>query len=365
MPVTTNNNLSAKGLCGVKNFLISLFLGANILSILLLWACCFSTFIPTSEYPRLSLLGLAFPIFLFVNLAFFLFWIIFKIRFAWVPLLGLLVVWGYIQDYYPIHLFPSKKPESTLKILAYNVGGAKDEKMKNEIIEYCKSTNADVVCLQENSFLWIDRPKVRSALDSMNYQMMKTGGLCVLSKYPFVSDSIPINYPTRSNHSLACMIEYRGDTILVINNHLESNHLTPEEKNEIKEIIEDPHHKKVEEKGRIFGNKLSEAAQYRGAQTDSICAMIKKYSNYSTIVCGDFNDTPISYTYQRINRLLNSAYRESGKGVGISYNQKGFYVRIDHIFVSKDWKTFDTHIDSNIQSSDHYPLITNIQKNTK
>lgn len=365
MPATTNNNITAKGLRGVKHFLTSLFLGANILTVLLLWTCCFSTLIPTSEYPRLSLLGLAFPIFLFVNLAFFLFWIIFKIRFTWIPLLGFLVIWGYIQDYYPIHFFRSEKPEKSLKIMTYNVGGAKDEEMKNEIIEYCRNTNADIICLQENFFVWLNRSNVRSKLDSLNYQMMKNGGLCILSKLPFVSDSIPVNYPTRSNHSLACMIEYQGDTILLINNHLESNHLTPKEKIEIKDIMVDPHHKKVEEKGLLYGNKLAEAAKYRGAQTDSICAMIEKYSNYNIIICGDFNDTPISYTYQRISRFLNSAYRESGKGVGISYNQKGFYVRIDHIFISKDWKTFDTHIDSSIQSSDHYPLITNIQKNNK
>ena len=365
MPVMTNNNLSAKGLCGVKRFLTSLFLGANIFTILLLWACCFSTFISTSEHPRLSLLGLVFPFFLLANLAFVLFWIIFKFRLTWIPLLGILIIWGYVQDYFPMHLHKSEKSEHALKIITYNVGGAKDNDMRNEIIEYCRNANADVLCFQENFFLFLDRPNVRSALDSLNYQMMKNGGLCILSKYPIVSDPIPINYPTRSNHSLACMIEYQGDTILVINNHLESTHLSPEEKTDIKEIIEDPNHKNVEEKGRLYGNKLSEAARFRGAQTDTICAMIDKYKNYSIIVCGDFNDTPISYTYQKINSLLNNAFRESGKGVGISYNKKGFYVRIDHLFHSKDWRSFDTRIDSHIQASDHYPLVSFIQKNTK
>ena len=68
---------------------------------------------------------------------------------------------------------------------------------------------------------------------------------------------------------------------------------------------------------------------------------------------------------KKINSLLNNAFRESGKGVGISYNQKGFYVRIDHLFHSKDWRSFDTRIDSHIQASDHYPLVSFIQKNTK
>jgi len=365
MPVTTNKKQTSRGFQRFKHLLTSLFLGANICTILLLWVSCLSTWIPTSDYPRFSILGLAFPVFVIVNLAFVVFWLIFKIRFIWVPLLGLACVWGYVQDYYPIHFSQSEKPENCLKMISYNGGGAKDTEKRNEIVEYLKHENADIICLQEYTSSWLNRADVSSVLDSMKYQTMKNGGLCIISKLPIVSDSIPIKYPTRSNHSLACMIEYEGDTILLINNHLESNKFTPEEKTEIGEMIEDPQSKEVEEKGKFFSSKIAEAAKYRGAQADSIYEMIEKHSNYSILVCGDFNDTPISYTYQKIDRLLKSAYKESGKGLGISYNQKGFYVRIDHIFVSKDWKTFDTHIDSDILLSDHYPLVTNIRKNTK
>ncbi len=365
MPATTNKNAASRGLTGIKRLLISLFLGANICTILLLWICCLSTWIPTSDYPQFSIVGLAFPIFVIANLAFVVFWLIFKTKFVWVPLIGLASVWGFIQDYYPIHFSQPEKPDNCLKIISYNGGGAKDTEKRNEIVEYWKKENADIICLQEYNSGWLNREDVRNSLDSMNYQTMKNGGLCIISKLPIVSDSIPINYPTRHNHSLACMVEHEGDTILLINNHLESYGFTPEEKTEIGEMIGDPQRREVEEKGRIFSNKITDAAQYRGAQTDSIYAMIEKYANHSIIVCGDFNDTPISYTYQKINRLLKNSFRESGKGMGVSFNLKGFYVRIDHIFVSNDWETFDTHIDSDILSSDHYPIVTNIRKNTK
>ena len=121
MPVMTNNNLSAKGLCGVKRFLTSLFLGANIFTILLLWACCFSTFISTSEHPRLSLLGLVFPFFLLANLAFVLFWIIFKFRLTWIPLLGILIIWGYVPRQRKIQIKKLRQELLDVYTDAYNL----------------------------------------------------------------------------------------------------------------------------------------------------------------------------------------------------------------------------------------------------
>ena len=77
------------------------------------------------------------------------------------------------------------------------------------------------------------------------------------------------------------------------------------------------------------------------------------------------NDTPISYTFQRISRLLNNAFTESGNGIGISFNRKGFPVRIDHIFTSKDLKTHGTYVDGEIKSSDHCPIVTRVYKSVK
>ena len=82
----------------------------------------------------------------------------------------------------------------------------------------------------------------------------------------------------------------------------------------------------------------------------------------SVIMCGDHNDTPISYTYQKTARNLNSAFRESGNGIGVSYNQKGFFFRIDHVFISEDWESCKTYIDTQMEMSDHYPLVTYLRK---
>jgi endonuclease/exonuclease/phosphatase family metal-dependent hydrolase len=121
----------------------------------------------------------------------------------------------------------------------------------------------------------------------------------------------------------------------------------------------------MEASGRILLSRLSQAAAKRSRQTDIVCSLVDKYKDYGIIIAGDFNDTPISNTYQRISKTMKCAFRDSGNGVGISFSLKGFPVRIDHIFVSKEMKTSSTIVDNKIESSDHHPIITHISNYAK
>ena len=55
------------------------------------------------------------------------------------------------------------------------------------------------------------------------------------------------------------------------------------------------------------------------------------------IVCGDFNDTPISYTYRTMSRDLNDAFRKVGRGYSHTY--RGFFnmLRIDYVLCSDEF----------------------------
>lgn len=67
--------------------------------------------------------------------------------------------------------------------------------------------------------------------------------------------------------------------------------------------------------------KLAEASAIRAVQADSIARLVASYKGGGIIVCGDFNDSPISYTHRVVGEGLNDAFVESGNGFGISYNQ--------------------------------------------
>ena len=347
----------------IKRFTISLFLGANICTIVLLWLCVALTFVSPEHLPRLSLLTLAFPVFLGIDLVFVVFWLLFHARLVWVPLVGMLAVGGYVLDYCPLRLatHSNQDPDSTtLSIVTFNVGYMKTDEQREELIRFINTTDADIDCLQElpNHFF----KKRQQWLDSTAYHTLQGKSNAFLSRHPFLSDTIHIDYPTRSNHSLACWISYRGDSILIINNHLESNHLSPEEQNEYTNAIIEPGREAIRHSSHMLLGKLSEAAAYRGAQTDSVGAFIDRNAAHSIICCGDLNETPVSYTYQQLDRRLTSAYRQAGFGPGFTFSRRSFPVRIDHLFFSDDWTCTSCTIDRTVSSSDHYPIIVHLSK---
>jgi endonuclease/exonuclease/phosphatase family metal-dependent hydrolase len=84
-------------------------------------------------------------------------------------------------------------------------------------------------------------------------------------------------------------------------------------------------------------------------------------SKYPVIVAGDFNDTPVSYTYRKIRNGLNDSFVTSGYGAGFTY--KGNYPpnRIDYILY--DNALINNHFDIvRVKYSDHYPIIAWFRK---
>jgi len=348
-----------------KRISVGLFLGANICTILLLWLSVALTFLSPSLIPHLSLLTLAFPVFLCADALFLVFWLLFYARLAWVPMAGALLVGGYIIDYCPLRfgsdcLAPS---DSTITIISYNVGYVVTDEQCEEMLGFLTATGADVVCLQELNAHFL--PNRQKWLDSMSYRCLQSGGVAILSRFAFLSDTLHIDYPTRSNCSMACWVDCGGDSLLVVNNHLESNHLSVEEKDEYTSAITDPHRQTIKHSSRLLFDKLSEAAAYRGAQTDSLCAFIDRHAGYDAVVCGDFNETPVSYAYQRLSDRLSSTYRQAGHGPGFTFARRSFPVRIDHIFSPKDWQCVSCRIDGTISASDHYPVIVRLRKKVR
>lgn len=345
----------------IKRISVSLFLGANLCTILLMWLCVALTYVSPELIPRLSLLTLTFPVFLCVNALFIVFWLLFHARLVWVPIVGMLVVGGYILDYCPLNFGNSSTAsDGTLTVVSYNVGRMTDDEQREELIRFLTTANADIVCMQELSRGFLVKHK--KWIDSVAYHVLQGNSIVILSRKPFIGDTIHISYPTRSNHSLACWIDCDGDSLLVINNHLESNGLSPQEKDDYTNAIKDPNREAIKNSSHMLIGKLSRATGYRAAQTDTICTFIDRMDGHSIIVCGDLNETPVSYTYQKIARRLTSAYQQAGRGPGFSYSERSFPVRIDHLFFSNQWECTSCHIERTVLASDHYPLIARLRK---
>jgi len=74
------------------------------------------------------------------------------------------------------------------------------------------------------------------------------------------------------------------------------------------------------------------------------------------LVCGDFNDSPLSYAHRVIGEGLCDVFVEAGAGPGFTYNQNHFYFRIDHIFATPAFRVLECKVDRSIRASDHYPV---------
>ena len=346
-----------------------LMLAINLIFVGLLVFAAYSPYIDPELHPLRACMGLTFPIFLIINLCFFIFWLIFRYRFALLPLVGFLICFPQIRTYMPINPGGDKAPEGSLKILSYNVmafGDLRKNAGKNPILTYLQESEADIICMQEYVVTanrkYVTQENIDKMLKAYPYKNIQTAGgagasngLACYSKYPILSAK-RVKYESRNNGSVVYEIAVGADTLTLINNHLESNKLTASDKEVYEGMLAAPEAEKVKTGVMHLVRKLGNAQKIRAVQARAVNEVVKSSRHPYVVVCGDFNDSPISYSHRIASQQLDDAFVSSGNGLGISYNQNKFYFRIDHILISKNLKAYNCTVDRSIKSSDHYPI---------
>lgn len=341
----------------VQYFLVA----ANILIVVALVLCSYTYRLNSHDYPDYSYWGMFLPIFLCASIFFLFIWLVIKRRFMLISIVGMLICADSIRDFFPVN-FSSKIPEGAFKVLSYNVMGFGDVRDvpwdENIVLGYIRESGADIVCIQEMEN--IPEATLHQLCDSIYpYIGIDTIKpmlhLLLLSKYPIIS-SERINYESSTNGSFAHKVVKGNDTILVVNNHMESYKLQAADKDNYKSIIENPEGEDNEEKYDSLITKLKAANYIRATQADSIAKYIVHSDSKYVLCMGDFNAPVNSYTHYRLTRLLNDAYTRSGCGVGFSYNRSGMYFRIDNILTSENIKAYNAKVDAYSKMSDHFPI---------
>ena len=112
------------------------------------------------------------------------------------------------------------------------------------------------------------------------------------------------------------------------------------------------------EEVKEMGAKFRQAFVRRAGQVREIRQIIAD-SPYHVILCGDFNDTPASFTYKVLGFELNDAFVESGKGIGRTYIGKLPSFRIDYIFHSEAFESYNFET-IDFTYSDHLPIVCDL-----
>lgn len=354
----------------IGNFILYIVLVLNMVVLAFMLLSAFSSYVDPARFPVLSCLGLVYIIFFVINLAFAVFWLIARPAFILVPVFGIVLTWGAFRSVFPVNKH-DEPVEKALTVLSYNVMGFKlqqaDLKEKrNKIVRYIQDCDADIVCLQEyilseKSTHLSEKDLIKKLSGYKYHKSLKVGGesnknkIACFSKYPIL-ECEKIDYSSLYNGSAIFKLKIGGDTVIVINNHLESNKLTQKDRNAYNNIINTDDPDSVKSNIMFLARKLADAAAKRVKQAEAVAEKVKYYDKYPVIVCGDFNDGPLSLAHRIICEGLSDAFVEKGFGLGISYNQNRFYFRIDNILLNSRWNVYSCEVDNSIKDSDHYPI---------
>lgn len=344
--------------------------GANIATILVMLLVGYSDRISPVGHPLAAVIGLAFPFFIILNLLFLVFWVIVKSVRTVIPIAGFLLCYSPIRTYSPLNV-GKEAPADAIKMISYNVFSFaewKDTGSPSEIIDYLKGQDADIVCLQECGLSGEKRAELKKRM-SPQYKhfdnaITAKGGdeIAVFSKFPIIGKDT-IEYESQTNHSVVFRLNIQGDTVILVANHLESTRLSQEEKQSFNTMAAGKMDKQTARtESQMLISKLGAASARRAPQAEAVAEYVDRHEGQSILLCGDFNDSPISYTRRVIAKNLTDCYAAAGNGPGISYNSNRMYVRIDYIMCSSDWIPYDCHIDNAIKASDHYPIVCHLKR---
>lgn len=343
------NQRSATGL------IIDIFVGVITLVVVALFLT--TLFVPSldpRQHGEVSTLGLVAPIIYAMQAALTLYWIV-----RWRPFIAVVMVFVSLLGVFQLSLFyklelrrvysePNLKPrydKKALKVMSYNVRSFIDdnrERQLDSIVKIIKAVNPDILCLQEMGFSDI-ADSLLEPLKPMPHSLSRVNlSPAIYSRYPIIKAS---RMDTLKNFVWADIVikkdKNNEDTIRVFNNHLHSTAIRRDDSN----YIENHEYLEGDSLGKVHSmvKRLTENNRVRAEQADTLAALVAA-SPYPVIVCGDFNDTPVSYTYRTVARKLNDPYRKVGRGYSHTY--RGFFdmLRIDYIFYSDEFEALSYEV---------------------
>ena len=352
----------------------------NVIVLLLFLVACLAPFLSPEQWWPISFITLLFPFLLLTLILFFICWLIFDFKYCLIPLLAIVIGWksiaAFIAFNYPSNQKQNANPSGSLTVMSYNVSQfglykEKDSKYNRQaMFALIKKQEMDVACFQDfytsekkNDFN--NREDISQEMNlpyryfssDFNRDGMQHWGSIIYSRWPIIkSEKVKMSSGPLSESLIFADIVKGDDTIRIINMHLASYRFNARDYRFIEKI------KKQEDTGlvatRNIVQKMRDAYIGRSRQADIVSAFIRK-SPYPVIVCGDFNDTPASYTYFTIRGDLQDAFLRKGSGIGRTFAGLAPTLRIDYIFTDKSF-VINSFRKINSDLSDHYPVIANV-----
>ena len=319
-----------------------------------------------------NIFGLMFlPLFV-VNLFLFLWALKRRSRSCVIPLVALFPSVFFIGGYFR---FPGNGRQENavpdadrIKVVSYNVGRfmqADERKISggrractDSVMNFLEDQDADIICLQE--FYTTDVGRVKSFLSRWmkdyraEYYFYRSRygyyGNVTLSRMKAEGKGV-VKFDDSANLALYTDYSLGGRVCRVYNCHFESYNIS------LSGLL-----RSVSGRGReVFREteyKMRRGITMRPRQVDLVLKHISD-SPVEAFVCGDFNDTPMSYTYYRLSRGRNDSFRKAGEWFGATFSLLWPLLRIDYVLYPKTFRAV-SHETPRCPYSDHYPVIAEV-----
>lgn len=320
-------------------------------------------------------LGLAAPAVYVVTVVLALYWII-RWRLVRAGIMVALVVVGlfkvslFYRPEFRRNYGDERYDRRAFKVMTYNVRGFYGENglsSVGDVLQLIGDHNPDIICLQEFNARLAERSEEFALLDE-KYESAHFGRtqapdsvygatMAILSKYRILRTGTVLT----PSSSVWADVMVGDDTVRVFNNHLRSTAINASDNEFITghRFLSDTAR---ETRIRSIVTRLRENSVLRARQVDSIAKVVGA-TRTRKIVCGDFNDTPMSYVYRTMAKGLRDAFSECGSGY--SHTFRGFYntLRIDYVLSSEGLETLSYEV-LPVEYSDHHPVVVRLRKSS-
>ena len=306
-----------------------------------------------------TLFGLLYPLVFPLTLVLFIWALLRRSRMRLTLALALLPSFFILGRYVQFRA-PENRPEPTLKVISYNVGlfahgpeGVSRTALADSVSRYLRAQKADIICLQEFYLpsgvpkdLWFltHFPGYHAEYYLYTGKKGRAGNVTLTRKH--VKDKGKLVFDRSTNMALWTDVKLDNGVLRLYNCHFESYNISLPAL--VKGITDD---EVVEETGR----KMSRSIRKRPHQVDEVLDHVDK-APVRSLVLGDFNDTPLSYTYFRLLRGRSDSFTQAGRGVGATHRALWPLLRLDYILYPEQLQAVSYQVD-HVNYSDHYPII--------
>lgn len=334
-----------------------------------------SSYVDPVKFSWMAYFGLAFWMILMYNILILMFLVLMWSRMAWVSVIALVIS---LPGVYKSFSAGSPQEGGELRVMSYNVlnfsdyygSGKSREEVAHRVANFVLEHNPDVLCVQEFAEFM---PKTGrkdciaqyGELLKMPYQYYHTkqhyGSNVIFSKYPLSAVDADDALGGENEYGAVAKVDAgKKGVFYVVCCHLASFQLTNDEIT----VFSDTSNSKeeVKTKGKSILVKLKNAYEKRSQEVSKMLEDMPS-DGRAIVLCGDFNDTPLSYTYHQIKRAgFTDGFVEVGRGVGRTYAGKLPMLRIDYVWGNGQIQP-TAFKRLKFKGSDHFPVMMDFNVN--